>query len=357
MDISKIIDIKKLLFLSGRPLIKTTHKPKIGVGVDIGGFSVKLVELNYDKQNVPTLVNAGVFRIPAESKSASKDALKSLLDNLHIGTTDVNISLSGPSVIVRYIQMPLMSEEELKSAIKFEAEKYIPFNINDVIIDNKLLSSLHEDKKMRVLLVAAKKDLIDSRILMLQEVGLTPKTIDIDSFCIINSFLYSNPNIDKEKNVAILDIGSAFSEINIIRGQEPYFTRSIQIAGKDITNAISENLKMDITKAYDMKHDYSQNEDEVFEAMKPVLFELVSEIRLSFSYYENQFGRGVEEVYVTGGTAKFPKLVVFLSENLGVKTQRWDPLGCFNMAPSLDKSKLDDIRDQMAVSVGLALRK
>jgi len=332
-------------------------KPKLGVGIDIGGFSIKLVELTFDKQDKPTLTNVGTCQLKGEGQSSVRDGLKELLNAAKISTNEVNISLSGPSVVVRYIQIPKMTDEELKGAIRFEAEKYIPFNINDVILDFQSLASSQEDaKKMCVLLVAAKKDLVESKIALLQEVGLAPKIIDIDSFCVVNSFIFSNPGIDKNKDTAILDIGSVFSEINIIRGNEPHFTRSIQIAGRDITSTISENLKLDIKSASEVKHNLQEGQDDVFEHMKPILFELVSEIRLSFSYYENQFGSAVDQVYITGGSAKLSRLPEFLTENLGVKTQRWDPLGPIMMGPNVKREVIENMRDQLATSVGLALR-
>jgi type IV pilus assembly protein PilM len=123
-----------------------------------------------------------------------------------------------------------------------------------------------------------------------------------------------------------------------------------------MTKAISESMSIDVSKAYEIKHDDEKAQENVFEAMKPVLFELVSEIRLSFSYYENQFGRSVDGVFITGGSAKFAKLETFLTENLGLETKRWDPLANIKVSEKIDGKELDILKNQVAVSIGLALR-
>ena len=175
-------------------------KPKKEVvGIDIGSSSVKLVQLKKQK-GVFHLESFGMAPLPSETivdntimDSASiKEAVKNLLESQKIKTKNIVTSMSGNSVIIRKILLPMMSEEELESAIQWEAEQYIPFELSDVNLDFQIIGPAKEDpSQMNILLVAAKKDVVNDLAMIFRELGLNPQIMDVDCFALENIFEYN----------------------------------------------------------------------------------------------------------------------------------------------------------------------
>ena len=142
------------------------------VGLDIGTYSVKVVSLK--KENgVNLLTGYNVKQIPIGAKTSDiEQAVKETLEEIDLQPADVNLSISGPNVIVRFVDLPKMNKDQLESALSFEAEKYIPFNINEVVMDSIILGDAEESGQMRVLLSAAKRDLIESRVNLMDKMGI-----------------------------------------------------------------------------------------------------------------------------------------------------------------------------------------
>ena len=192
-------------------------------GIDIGDYSIKLIELEGKKGHLE-LSRISVNRVVnGDVKSALKDVLSLAKSPLK----RVNVSLSGPSVIVRYIEMPPMKNEELRGAIKFEAEKYIPFDMNDSIIDCAALDKTSAGSQ-RVLLVAAKKNDVDNLLGLFKDLGIEINAIDIDSFAFLNSFQRLKMEAGTENAYALLNTGARFSNMNIVTKGNVYFTRDIR---------------------------------------------------------------------------------------------------------------------------------
>lgn len=168
------------------------RKKELHIGLDIGTRLIKGAEV-LSEGNRRTLTKFHFVEIDFPfNREKIAAGLKSFLKDFQPSVKDVNISLSAPSAIVRFINMPKMKKEDLNNSLRFEAEKYIPFNINEVLIDASILEeNLEEKNQMRVLLAAAKKDVVNSRIDMLKENGLSVAVIDIDSFACFNAFCNS----------------------------------------------------------------------------------------------------------------------------------------------------------------------
>jgi type IV pilus assembly protein PilM len=326
------------------------------IGVDIGSCSVKAIELSGERDNLKIKNLAYVKVEDPDSKDSFVQAVKESAARANILNKEVNIAVSGPSVIVRFIELPYMNKEELRNAITFEAEKYIPFNINEVIIEYQLLiPRLGDENKMLVLLVAAKKDIINQRLALLKESGLSARVLDLASFANVNAFL-ARAKRKKDEIVALIDIGAKATDINIVDGDILYFARSIQLGGNDVTKVLSDALSVDLKKAEDIKVNPADKTPEVSEKIEPVLHNIIDEIRLSFSYYENQSGKSIQKVYLTGGSAKIINFYGMLKDNLGVDIVPWDPAEGMELDPAVDNKLVDSIKDQLGVAIGLALR-
>jgi type IV pilus assembly protein PilM len=322
------------------------------VGIDVGSYNIKLVELEH-KKGEPVLTKVGLKKIVGGDVQS---ALKDLLSLAKPSLKRVNVSLSGPSVIMRYIEMPPMKKEELQSAIKFEAEKYIPFNINKSVIDCVLLDQ-RVSRAQRVLLVAAKKDEVDKLLQLFKSVGLGIGVIDIDSFAFLNSFLRWKRDPEKDDVSALINMGTRFSNMNITIKDNVYFTRDILWGGEAITDRLKDVMGLDLEQAEALKQRPGERREEVLNIVMPVLERFTSQIRMSFDYFESQFGRSVERVCISGGTSYLFNIVDFLKDNLGVDTIMWNPFEGIGISGSVKEKEIEHSPALFAVAVGLALRK
>lgn len=329
-------------------------KPKNTVGLDIGNHYIKVSEL-IEKEGKYYLNAFGIEHLLDKSRDGKIAAIKKLLRESGITTNKVNISVCGPSVIVRYILLPHMTRAQLNSAIKYEAEKYIPFNIEEVILNSPILEEKTKDGKIRVLIVAAKKPFIEDYIKLIEACGLEPKLIDVDSFALINTFLLNTPAKQTEGIVALLHIGATYTSINILKNKVSHFMRDITMGGNDLTKAIAEKLNIDATDAEAIKCNPADREEEISTITNSVLNNLLGEVSLSFSYYEDQLERGIDKVYLSGGSSKLKKLDTLLTSNLGLEIVRWDPTAQLESNPGLNQEKLQSCLPMLAVSIGLAL--
>ncbi|MFH1782659.1 MAG: type IV pilus assembly protein PilM [Candidatus Omnitrophota bacterium] len=322
------------------------------VGIDIGKHSIKLVEIEERKKDVE-LTKCGIIRV---ANKDIKTALKNLILAQDITAKRINVSLAGLSVIVRYIEMPAMKKEELKSSIKFEAEKYIPFNLKDSIIDCAMLDKTASGQQ-RVILVAVKRNEVEELIALFKDTGLNMNIIDIDSFAFLNSFQRLNIEGVENKTYALLNIGEKLSNMNIITNGNAFFTRDILWGGSDLTNRIKDTMGTNLEEAEEIKENGIDRKDEIEEILSPVLERLSLQIRMSFDYFESQFGKTVDTIYLSGGTSYLFNIVDFFKDSLGIETLMWNPFEGINIQESVNEMAIERTPSLFAVAVGLALRK
>lgn len=326
------------------------------VGLDMGSSSVKIVEIVSSGEN-SSLVCLGMKKASAAVREPLIEAIKSLSSEIKITAKEAAISVSGPSVVVRFVSMPKMRDDELKGAVKFEAEKHTPFPINDCIIDHQILKTNDKEGKLEILLVAAKKDFIANRISIAEECGFSVSSVDVDTFALANAFLKSLPRVPPDKTTALLNIGSDFTNVGIVRNGVLCFARDIAIGGDDFDQAISRALGIDVKSAENIKLSPKDKLQDVIACTKGVANNLLDDTRLSLSYYENQSGKGVDEIYISGGSSVMPGIEMLFQEAFESKPILWDPLNSLYMPPGgLDMALIEKTRSSFAVAVGLALR-
>ena len=338
--------------------ITKTNQPKLKnrVGLDIGSSSVKIVEIASSGESA-SLICLGMTKASSSVREPLIEAIRSLSKEINVTAKEAVISVSGASVMVRFVSMPKMRDDELKGAIRFEAEKHIPFPINDCIIDHQILRKNDKEGKLEILLVAAKKDSIMNKVSIAEESGFSVSAVDVDTFAVANAFLRSPSHATAGKAAALLNIGSNFTNVGIVKDGVLCFARDIIIGGNDFNQAIAKTLNIDIKSAEDIKLSSKERLQEIAACMKGVTGNLLDETRLSLNYYENQCGRGVDEIYISGASAVIPSLEALFQEAFESKPVFWDPLSCLDKSRgAFDAALAEKMKSSFAVAVGLALR-
>lgn len=330
------------------------------LGLDIGSDSIKAIELTRQGDE---LILTGYGQVEVPHRADPADALSDLMKACDFHSKRVATSISGRSVIVRFVPMGEVPDAQLKSAIRFEADKYIPFELDEVVTDCSRLDWPSENPgEMKVLLVAAKRELIESRIELLRRVGLEPAHVDVDPFAVGNAFeLVAQANNDPSlgsRVSALIDVGSAKSTVTVVKGHEPRFTREVYLGGEDFTGAVAKRLGVESGEAEKLKREPGERTDEVIGALSHAIDELANEILLSLDYYEDrQDGERVEHVYLSGGGSRTQLVEESLERAFERKTTAWSPVaGLAVDGDCVDANMLTENAPQLAVSVGLAAR-
>ena len=335
------------------------------VGLDIGSSSVKAVELKQTKQGYE-LVSFGLEPLAQDivvdgaimDAPAVAEKISAIFDAHSIKAKDVATAVSGHSVIVKRVPMPMMSEEELFDRVHSEASQHIPFDIADVNLSYQLLDSA--DNQMDVLLVAVKKDKILNHTNVLAQVGKTPVVVDIDAFALQNCFEV-NYEPDPSQVVALLNIGAGVMNINIVRGWTPLFTRDVSVGGNQYTDALQKELDLSFEEAEQLKMGGSRPgipEERRAQILRSVSDILILEIQKTFDFFRaTASGENIRRIVVAGGTARVPGLLDLLREEFGVPVEELYPFRKIVINPGRhDESQLREMAPRLAIAVGLALR-
>ena len=342
-------------------------KKKEVIGIDIGSSSVKLVQLK-DLKGSYQLLNAGIVPLPPEAivdntimdSSSIVNAVKSLVTSLGVKVKDVACSISGNSVIIRKITLPFMPAEELEEQITWEAEQYIPFDINDVNMDFQILSPDSIDpSKMTVLLVASKKDIINDYVTLFNEAGMVLSIVDVDSFAVQNAFEI-NHDADPGDVLALINIGASIMNINVIRDGISLFTRDVQMGGNLYTEEIQKRLGVSGVDAESMKIlAVEANNNDLLEVLTKVNETITQEIRRSLDFYNSTANDDrITKVFVSGGSSKGYKFIESVSEKVGIPVELINPFAKLKFnEKDFDSEYLQEIGPLMAVTVGLAIRR
>jgi type IV pilus assembly protein PilM len=332
------------------------------VGLDIGSKFIKAVQLS-DQSGQYKITEFGIQEINPDV--SIPDTINELFSRKSFKSKRVVTSVSGRFVFVRYISMPVMSDEELSNAAKYELGKYIPVEVDEVLHDSQKLEELAaqegQEPEMRVLLVAAKRTFIDEHVGVLETAGLQPAVVDVDSFALGNAYELSglvNPQaVAQGKLVALVDIGASKTNINIMSDAVSYFTREFYKGGDDLTDAVSKKLSIDLKEAEALKRNPGGELEKVQECLQGVVEDVCHDVNISIDYFENQYDRKVEEVYITGGAANTPGLPEILERTVQKPVNRWNPLQFMESELSKDAAQeMQDYAPQAAIALGLAAR-
>ena len=342
-------------------------KKKDIVGVDIGSSAVKLVQLREVKGGYQ-LRKIGILPLAAEAivdntlmdSSSIVETVKILLASQNVTAKEAVCSISGNSVIIRKISLPVMPVEELEDQIHWEAEQYIPFDINDVNVDFQVLSPDEQDpSKMNVLLVASKKDIINDYLAVFAEAGLKLVVVDVDSFAVQNAY-ETNYEAEYADVVALVNIGASIMNLNIVSGGVSLFTRDVQMGGNLYTEEIQKQFGLNSEDAEAMKLSAADSDDPRLRDILQRLNETIAiEMRRSLDFYNSTAGEGrISKVYLSGGGAKTAMLMEAVQQRLSLPVEILNPfLRIAVNEKEFDSAFLEGIAPLVTVAVGLATRR
>jgi type IV pilus assembly protein PilM len=345
------------------------------VGLDVGDSSVKVVQLKeLGRGRGWEVVKLGWEPLSAEAivDGAIMDAglvaetIQRLFERCRIKiSSPVATALSGHSVIVKRISLPAMSEAELAESIHWEAEQYIPFDIEDVNLDYKILegSSLsQEEGNMDVLLAAAKKEKINDYVGVIGQAGLATATVDIASFAMQNAF-EANYEFEPSQVIVLVDVGAAVSSISVLHGGTSVYWRDINIGGNQYSDAIQKELNLSAEQAERVKRG-EEIDGLPYEQVLPILSsvndDVGTEIQKTLDFFKqiSATDRALDRLYLSGGASQAVHLKESLGERLGCQVEMLNPFR--KIAPS-GRDVAPELVNQMmptaAVAVGLALRR
>lgn len=386
-------------------------KPKTTIGIDLGTHSIKAVQLSNFGDGLK-VERAALLKLQGDGMSEEKRneesvrALRSFASSFQVKRSTVITALPGQDTFIRYLRFPKMPPEELRNSIELEADQNLPYDLTEVSTDSVVLEEITErgETIMKILLVAAKNEMIDKTLNLLRSVGISPNILGITTLAIADAF-EANGGFQPDETVALINIGASSTNIHFCRNGISNFTRDISRGGRDLTVAIQKLLKVPYDEAERLKADYAQNHsandggleglggvediaseefslvdsgsdelaDEPTEPMskmktddasrivnatRPAVNRLIGEIRRSIDYYEKQlYEKNVSRLVLSGGTATFPGLDQLLADATGVPVEIVDPVQTIQIEErSPDVKDLINNRAQFNVAVGLAAR-
>jgi len=337
------------------------------VGLDVGSSSIKAVELKRGRGGIE-VAHLGVEALPSDivvdsmivDSGTVSSVIAKLFSENEIKSRSVATSVSGHSVIVKKIALPMMSDQELAETIQKEAAQQIPFDIADVSIDYQILSEDAASPQMDVLLVAVKKDKILNYTNVLSMAGKAPAIVDIDAFALQNCYEY-NYEPAPGSTVALLNLGASVMNINIVKGTVPLFTRDVSVGGHQYTDSLQKELDLSFDDAEALK--LGKKLGTVSEEAKaPILQQvteiIVLEIQKTFDFFRaTAAGEHIERIYVAGGSCKVPGLIESLRQEFSLPVDVLNPFQKI-VPPAEGKGAelIEQNAGQLAVAVGLALR-
>ncbi len=335
------------------------------IGVDIGSHSIKLVELAHEKDSV-RLIAAGAIATPPKSLNSQIDAdqkalanaIKQLVKQTMARSRDVIISLPESQVFTRVIEVPQLSQRELASAIRWEAEQYVPLPLDQVNLDFSILrdSKVTSSGKMDVLLVASPKTLVEKYVALMENADLNPIAAETEIIAISRSLVRTTAMV---KNVMIVSLGAQTTDLAIVREGILAFTRSISTGGEALSRALIQGLEFNPMQAEQFKQTYGLEKDKlegkIVAAVRPIMDTIVSEMTRAIAYFQEKYTTDrVEVILICGGTAKLPGMVSYIAESTGVETQLGNPW--LGIKYEQRFTVLEPEGATFAVAIGLALR-
>jgi type IV pilus assembly protein PilM len=347
------------------PLPGFSKAETLALGLDIGSFSVKICEMGQTSDGY-RLLKLGSAQLPSgavedgvlQDPDAVGAVISRLLNNLKIKQKKVAISMSGYSVIVKKINVAVMEDKQLEEHIQSEAEQYIPFDIDEVYLDyHDLNTNTDESDFTDVMLVAAKKDVVNAYLDMLAKIGLQVVVVDVDAFALENSF---EIEADQQQNVVLIDIGAAKMSINIISHGASILARDVVMGGHQITEQMQRRLELEYDEAEAMKVGSLPTKDGqhiIEDIFVNNCSEWVLEIKKAIDFYVSNYPDDkINRLVLSGGGAKINGFAQLLAQETGVPAEIFDPFTAMDKNDNIDADYLSVIAPEMAISTGLAVR-
>jgi type IV pilus assembly protein PilM len=332
------------------------------VGIDIGSKSIKVIELEKsgNKWNLKTSGAVG-FKGVSPDKITDEKELQSLgeilrktVNQISLTSKDVNISLPESIVFTRLIKFPMLTDEEISSAVKWESEQYIPIPVSEAVIQYMVLGKDEIKSQTSVLLVAAPKNSVEKFVKVIRYAGLIAVSAETELTAMARS-------LAPDKGISfLLDLGSSATDMSIVKDGKIVFTRSIPVAGEAFIRAVAQGLNITLQQAEEYKKTYglssTQLEGKVRIALEPVFKMVTEEIKKAIHFYQTEEkGEIPNALIVTGGASSMPDVIPYLTETTGIETIMGNAFGKLSLDVETAKS-LSGYSSIYATAVGLAMR-
>lgn len=335
------------------------------IGLDIGSHTIKMVEILLDRSG-PVLLSAGsattppkalLSNIPADHEALAI-SIKKLLKDAGTKSRSVNVALPESQVFTRVIELPQLSQRELSSAIKWEAEQYVPLPLDQVNLDFTVLRESKETgtNKMEVLLVASPKALIEKYLSILEMADVSALNAETEIIAASRALVRSVPSV---RTVLVVSLGAQTTDLAILRGGIIAFTRSISAGGEALSRALVQGLDFSTSQAEEFKKTYgvekNKLEGKIVTAVKPIMDTIIMEMKRAVAFYQERFkDERVETILLAGGTARLPGMVQYIADAMGVEVQLGNPW--IGIRKDARFSVLDSEGPTFSVAIGLTLR-
>ncbi len=334
------------------------------LGIDIGKSTVKIACIS-DYNSKIILETLGESRIPKfENIEDNNDKflnevgniIKKMLNDLKIKNKQAVVSLSENEVISRLVRLPPLKDSEIMDALKFEAETFIPFPLEEVAIDYEIIER-DDNGKLTVFVIAARNELINSYIKLFKSIGIELLALESPAISLRRVLQLNMPMVER---VVVVDIGEKYSDIFSINKNNVYFARSLSVGGESLTRAISLNLNLDMASAEEYKKAYGIKEMElegkIRNSIMPIFNDIGEEIRKTLSLFVEDVGKSADLLVLTGGGANMPGIAEELAKILGLEVQVLQPFAKIDTTKSQFGYNLNIDGCKFSLAVGLALR-
>jgi len=333
------------------------------LGLDIGTRTIKIVEIEKKDKAKPVLVSYKVVEVNGIDTMSSDQLeiekvtklLSSILSESRFETKNVNIALPEYAVFSRVIKIPKLKDKELASAIKFEAEQYIPLSMDDVNFNYSVVSETEDE--MEVMIVAASKTEVNRYLKIISSSGLVVNEIEPEGFSVVRAVIQER---DISVPTMIVKIGNTTTDITITLAGSIRFTRTITTAGKAMTRALEQELDFSEIQAEEYKINYGLNESElegkVAKAILPMFDVITSEVKRAIAYYKSKHTVGVKRIILVGGTVKMPSLLINLASSVDIEVILGNPWLKIDYSVNIADNNKDDLGVEIATAIGVALK-
>ena len=336
------------------------------VGVDIGSHAVKVCQLKRTDKAYK-VINLGSAILPEgavddgtlDDPEVVGEIIGELFKNLKIKNKKIGFSISGYSVIVKKVNLAVMTEKELEEHIESEAEQYIPFDIDDVYMDFQDMKTNHgDDDQTDVMLVAAKNEVVDEYLEMLEGLDLKPVIVDVDGFALENTYEYNYP---KKENVALVDIGASKMNINIISNGVSVVARDVVVGSRQLTEQIQSAFDLEFEEAEALKLGHipaGDKQQQIEEIFSSTCTQWVLEIKKAIDlYHANNPDAPLSRLVLSGGGSKVSGLIDFLANETGLSVELFNPFANMTVnSKQIDPDYLNSVGPEMAIATGNAIR-
>jgi type IV pilus assembly protein PilM len=334
------------------------------VGLDIGSGLIKLVAISHGsgepvltKVALTTVVDDAIVEGEVMDTGIVADAIRGLMQSAGIKTKHVVIAVGGRDVIIKKIAMERVKESEARQLIRWEAEQHVPFDMENVELDFQILDPDAEGLQMNVLLVAAKRELVENKMALLAQAGLQPSIIDIDAFALHNAFQLNHPDA-MHGVVGLVNLGHETTNINIMEDGVPVLTRDLPLGTRRFREDLQRERGLSAEEADKLLQGFERSE-----VLEPFLETRGEELAVgieraaAFLQSASRSAGGVSRLYTTGGGSRIPGLNKVLADRLRLPVQQANPIERLQVAEEvLSTLNPDEVGPLLMLPIGLALR-